>query len=291
MPEGPWGDSSALYLLVKGVASGVLLLIVIAGFSGLGESAFLSWGGALIGVGLTVLSAMTLAGSWRLPRRVLFLLGYADLESWQVRGAWILAAQALVGLLWAFAALVGWAWLLALLTIPVACVALLTACYSTFLCCPSGAEGEGALVRQDRSVGALLLVSHGFVAGAAFLLLTGLAFGSLPVQTERGFLRFALWGGLLGHLFSVVLAMRRGMVVPHRRLSLVRKIRTAGAESRRFWGLVVVGALVAIACLAAAGTGEDGTSTVFAAILALLSAWAWSALWVRTAPASPGSVM
>ncbi len=276
---------------MKGAAAGVLVLIVVAGFSGLGESAFLSWAGALVGVALTAGSALTLAGSWRLPRRVLFLLGHADLESWQVRGAWILAAQAVVGLLWAFAALVGWGWLLALLTIPVVCVALLAACYSTFLCCPSGAEGGIILVRRDRSVGALLLASHGFVTGAAVLLLLGLALGHLPVQAERAFLRTALWGGLLGHLFSVVLALRRGLVVPPRRLALVRKIRTAGAPFRRFWGLVIVGALVAILCLAMAGTGEDGTYSVFAAILALASAWAWCALWVRTAPASPGSVM
>ena len=160
----PWGSKVSAYLWTKSIAAGVLLVAALAGSSG--------WG-SLLGVAAPALSLIFLALTTALlifdlkrADRFAYILLKPNWRSWLVRGAWILMAFGVVGVVWLFGGLTDRSDLVSVAFVPAILLALATAGYSAFLF----GQAEGRDFWQSPVVLPHLIVAA-LVAGSAALLL------------------------------------------------------------------------------------------------------------------------
>jgi len=97
----PWGWRVSSYFLTKGISAGIslALLAFVVDTPDL-SSTWVRWGAPLVAGIFLGLTGLLLVADLKRPDRFLFLLTKGNRSSWLVRGAWILAAYAVVLAVW-----------------------------------------------------------------------------------------------------------------------------------------------------------------------------------------------
>jgi Fe-S-cluster-containing dehydrogenase component/formate-dependent nitrite reductase membrane component NrfD len=273
--ERPWGWKVATYLWTKSIASGALLLAALAVAGGWAAGGPLSGVAApAIALVFLLLTTALLVHDLKRPDRFHFILLKPNWRSWLVWGAWVLMAFGGMSALWLVAGLYGKTSLLRLFAWSAAAVSAAAAGYSAFLF----RQAQGRDFWQSPLLLWHLLVAAG-VAGAASLVLGGLALGSEPDVVSPLARVLALF--LAGHA-GVLLAELFG---PHPNQDAARAaaLLTRGNLRNRFWGGVVVGGIALP--LFFVFIGPAGAAA--ASVLALGGLWLYEDLWVKAGQSVP----
>jgi Fe-S-cluster-containing dehydrogenase component/formate-dependent nitrite reductase membrane component NrfD len=239
----PWHWPVPAYLVTKGIAAGIILLVALATFTGVaphGPTLVAASGLSLVFLGLTTL---LLVFDLEKPQRFLYILLRPQWRSWLTRGAVVLIVTSLLGTAWfgvELCAHLGWLqsakagtarlWLLGM-GVP---AAVATAVYTAFLF----GQAEGRDLWQSPMLPIHLLV-QAILAGAAALLIL-VPFVDMPAALESVFrIGFAL---ALAVDLLVLFFAEMGM--PHASEVAARAAQAmhAGKYSTLFWaGAVFLG--------------------------------------------------
>lgn len=276
----PWGWMVAAYLATKSVAGGAFLVTWLA--LGLGLAAGRTLFGiaaplvAIIFLGLTLL---LLVADLKRPERFWFVLLKPNWRSWLVWGAWILNLYGALLVAWLGSELLGWDGLLRVLVWPTALLGAAAAGYTALLF----GQAEGRDFWQTPLLLPHLLI-QAVLAGAAVLVLVGLALGSSPVA--GGFLARVLLVAIVAHALLIV----SELFVPHtnRHVAAASHVLVAGELRLPFWWLVVgLGVMVALAAAALAIATGAPAWLVIAAVAALAGLCAYEYGFVAAGQAVP----
>ncbi|HLJ88651.1 MAG TPA: NrfD/PsrC family molybdoenzyme membrane anchor subunit [Candidatus Angelobacter sp.] len=276
----PWGWKIALYLWVKSIAAGVLMVAAIL----LGLNAGTS--GELLNTVGPIIALAALGGTMALlvfdlkrPDRFYYLLLKPNFRSWLVLGAYILMGYGALCLDWLYQGLFAdgpspalrWA---------TAALGAAAACYSAFLF----AQAKGRDLWQS-PLFLWHLLAQAFVAGSATLL--GV---SIYMVASPAIIRPTL-AILLASLAVSLLMILGEVALPHANedVRLATRLLVRGKQSGRFWGMVVfAGSLLPIAlCTAMLSSGVREGWSWAAAVLALAGLWWFEDLWVKAGQAAP----
>ncbi len=280
----PWGADMVLYLLTKGVATGVMLLSALLWGIGYREP-LTTLVGPAIALAFISVTALVLVADLERPERFYYILARPNWRSWMVWGAYFLTGHGLLCALWLFAAWNGAATVLAWLTGPVIGVSVVATSYTGFLF----AQGLARDLWQGPS-SAIDLIAQAIAEGAAALLLATLAVATSPALVAA--LGWALLGALGAH---VLLLAFENLLAPsptrHHELA-IGAIRR-GAFAPLFWGgAMVAGGLLPMTVLAYAarpGFAASPVATEVGALLALAGGLAWEYVWVEAGQSVPNS--
>jgi Fe-S-cluster-containing dehydrogenase component/formate-dependent nitrite reductase membrane component NrfD len=276
----PWTGKVSSYLVTKSVAGGTLMvaaLLVLLGHAGAGRGVGVV-PAAITGLFLA-LTGVLLVADLKQPRRFHYLVTRGNPRSWLVRGAWILAAYAVVGVGWGVAGLADAPGVLETLAAPAALLGAATAGYTAYLF----GQCEGRDLWQTPLLLPLLL-AQAVVAGASVLLVAETII-DVPAADA---LRWALVGGLAAAAaFTFAELTARGTV----HVELAIAALTRGRYATRFWlGGIVVG-LVVPAVLAAVAMGGGGDAAValgaVAGVAAVAGQFAFEDAFVRAGQSVP----
>ncbi len=263
----PWHWPVPAYLVTKGIAAGILLILALG--TGLGLFAFDSLAMVVGGlVALVALAATTGLLVYDLDRPTMFLtiLTRPQWRSWLTRGAFILIGFSLVaGAWWALetAAYFGWVdaspavrGVLGWLTVP---LAVGTAIYTAFLF----AQAEGRDLWQSPLLPIHLVVQALYLGAGTLLLLSGLVelTPALVVTAKTTFT-----AGLIVDLF-ITLAGELG--IPHASEVAARAAHeiTGGRYKNVFWwGVIGLGHVVPLALVWIGGAAALALGAVAATI-------------------------
>jgi len=280
--ETPWGFSVSLYLWIKAVAAGPILVASLLMLMRIARAPILfGMFAPMIALGMTLATVMLLIGDLRRPERFLKILFHPNPRSWLVWGAYILTSFAMTALLWLLAGLAELAGILSLLLWPGLVQSVLTAGYSAFLL----AQARGRDLWQSRLLFPHLVVQS-FLAGSAVLVLGAQLFGSGAHLSE--FLLRCLLGGLCIHGILVIgeTALPHGTEAASGAAGYILRGPLAGA----FWaGAVFLGIVLPVNLLALyfAGPSFGRALAVSAPILSLVGLLAYEHCYVRAGQALP----
>lgn len=162
-----WGWEVPTYLVTKGIAGGMILIVFILALMGenMGRLLFPSSTIALIMVGLT---GALLVKDLDRPDRFLNVLFRPQWKSWLVKGAYIFSIFGALLTLWVLGAWFEWALLTRIVTYAALPFALLTVIYTAFLF----RQAKGREYWQNPLLSLHMLV-HSIVLGGAVLLIVG----------------------------------------------------------------------------------------------------------------------
>lgn len=303
----PWHWPVPAYLVTKGVAAGLFLLLaggVLSGFVPAHTGTF-TFVGLLVLLFLGATTALLVADLER-PERFHWVLLKPQSRSWLVRGAWILVGfTILVGGWWAVeaGAWLGWwgvaPWMETVRTSAMAAglpLAVLTAIYTAFLF----GQAKGRDLWQS-TLSPFHLLAQALLAGSAMLLIAA-PLATLPVELVT----LAWWSFTVALVVDLVVLLPAEFAMTHGTDAATRAARmiTRGRYRQTFWGgailvghvapLAVLGAIVAAAAVApdpgelvhALGSAPwmavSGASLAGAAagILALIGLYAYEYAWV-----------
>jgi Fe-S-cluster-containing dehydrogenase component/formate-dependent nitrite reductase membrane component NrfD len=275
----PWGTDMVLYLFMKAVSTGAMLLgaiLWLLGFDG-PLTTIVAPAIATAFIGLT--SAVLVLDLER-PERFLYILTRSNWRSWLVWGAWFLAGHGTIGGVWLLAGWFGWTGVLTFLAWPAIVFGILATSYTGFLF----AQGLGRDLWQGPHA-AIDLIAQSGAAGAASLLLAS-AF-TRQAEAVRPLLVWVLAGSLLLHLLILLF---ENVLAPsptyHHELA-VRTIRR-GAFAPMFWGLAIVaGGVLPLVALVAFGPSAPVVVTMTASVLALAGGAAGEYIWVEAGQSVP----
>jgi Fe-S-cluster-containing dehydrogenase component/formate-dependent nitrite reductase membrane component NrfD len=263
-----WGWQVAAYMWTKAIATGAVIVPLLAGLLGnCGASTGLAAVGVIVGGLFLAATGALLAGDLDQPKRFIYVLLRPQWRSWLVRGAYIISAYGLCLALWLLLASIGrraGAWFDGL----VIALAIATAVYTAFLF----SQAKGRDFWQSPLLGAHMLCHAGMAGGATFL------FG-LPLADSP------LWIDYVGTLTQVALVARLAcdgleLTTAHATadaaavaMSIVR-----GRYARWYWGAVVgLGAVVPLAML----TWLPSWTWPVAAVAILAGIYVSEHIWVR----------
>jgi formate-dependent nitrite reductase membrane component NrfD len=285
VPHGkPWGVDMVLYLFMKAVSTGAMLLGVILWLLG-HRGALTTVVAPLISTVFIALTTVVLVVDLERPERFYYILTRGNWRSWLVWGSWFLAGHGTISGLWLIAGWMGWTTALGILAAPALVFGVLATAYTGFLF----AQGLGRDLWQGPHA-AIDLIAQSGIAGASALLLStpflnvddGGGLG--PAQS---LLAWVGTGALLAHvlvlLFENVLAPS-----PTRHHELAVRTITHGAYSRLFWGLAIAaGGVVPIVALAGMPANGPTIVTLAGCALALAGSAAWEYIWVEAGQSVP----
>jgi len=284
VPHGkPWGVDMVLYLFMKAVSTGAMLLGAILWMLGYGGPLVTIAAPAIstIFIGLT---AAVLVIDLERPERFYYILTRSNWRSWMVWGAWFLTGHGLISAVWLVAGWFGWTGTLTVLAVPAIVFALLATAYTGFLF----AQGLGRDLWQGPHAAVHLIAQSG-AAGAASLLIAALVIagrGEVPPQAQQ-WLGWILAGSLLMH---VLILLFENVLTPsatkHHDLA-VRTIRQ-GAFAPLFWGVAIGGGgILPFLAIVAMGGGAPAPFLAPIALLALAGSAAWEYIWVEAGQSVP----
>lgn len=258
----PWHWPVPAYLVTKGIAAGVFLLVAGGHLSGLVPAA----GGTFVGVGLLVLlflgaTTALLVADLERPERFHWVLLKAHPRSWLVRGAWVLIGfSGLVGVWWGAEVAVWQGWLGASPGIaaddpPVwlsglrswtfvlgAPLAGLTAAYTAFLF----GQAKGRELWQS-ALQPFHLLAQAVLAGSALLLLLN------PLAPfPPGLTTLAWWAFVVALLVDLLVLFPAEFTMSHSGDAATSAVRAIlhGRYRGHFWaGAVLVGHVVPLLLL------------------------------------------
>ena len=286
IPHGkPWGADMVLYLFMKAVSTGAMLLGVILWLLGHRTGLLTTVIAPAISTVFIGLTSAVLVIDLERPERFYYILTRSNWRSWMVWGAWFLTGHALLSTAWLAAGWFGYSGVLVFLAWPAIVFALLATAYTGFLF----AQGLGRDLWQGPH-SAFDLIAQSGAAGAATLLvasyfLRGDEGGRLAAS--QAVLAWVAAGSLLAHvlmlLFENVLSPS-----PTRHHELAVRTITRGAYARLFWGLAIAaGGVLPIAALAGMPTSGPTIITLIACVLALAGSAAWEYIWVEAGQSVP----
>ena len=276
----PWGMDMVLYLFMKAVSTGAMLLgamLWLLGYAG-PLATVAAPAISIVFIGLT--SAVLVIDLER-PERFYYILTRPNWRSWMVWGAWFLTGHGLVSTLWFGAAWIGWTGALTLLAVPAIVLAVLATAYTGFLF----AQGLGRDLWQGPHAAVHLIAQSG-AAGAAALLIAAPFAGDVPAPV-RQWLGWVLAGSLLLH---VLILLFENVLTPsatrHHELA-VRTIRR-GAFAPLFWGLAIAaGGVLPFFVVLLLGGAATPAVIIPMALLALAGSAAWEYIWVEAGQSVP----
>ena len=280
IPHGkPWGTDMVLYLFMKAVSTGAMLLGAVLWLLGHGGP-LVTIAAPAIATVFIALTSLVLVLDLERPERFFYILTRPNWRSWLVWGAWFLAGHGTISGLWLAAGWLQWIGALTLLAWPAIVLAVLATAYTGFLF----AQGLGRDLWQGPHAAVDLIAQSG-AAGSASLLIASLVTGA--DDASRALLAWILCASLLLH---VLILLFENVLAPsptyHHELA-VRTIRR-GAYAPLFWGVAIAaGGLIPLVALVAAGPSAHVAVTVGASVLALAGSAAWEYIWVEAGQSVP----
>ena len=280
----PWGVDMVLYLFMKAVSTGAMLLGAILWLLG-HQGALVTLVAPAISVVLIGLTSAVLVFDLERPERFYYILTRSNWRSWLVWGSWFLAGHGTMSGVWLAAGWFGWNGVLTVLAWPAIVFAVLATAYTGFLF----AQGLARDLWQGPHAAVDLIAQSG-AAGAATLLL---ASSFLNVADGGGlgpaqvFLAWIAAGSLALHvlilIFENVLSPS-----PTRHHELAVRTITRGVHSRLFWGLAIAaGGMLPIVALAGMPATGPTAITLVACVLSLAGGAAWEYIWVDAGQSVP----
>ena len=277
----PWGWRVSSYFLTKGISAGIVMALALAlVFGADSQSAFARWGAPLISGVFLAVTGVLLVADLKRPDRFYFLLTKGNRGSWLVKGAWILAAQALVLGLWFLFGLAG-AGFTPVFVWAGAVVGVGVACYTAFLF----GQAEGRDLWQSRTLLWHMLAGALAVGGGAGLLVVGVF--NLGESFRRGFV-WTLLAGAAGLALVAVLELVGRHPTPNHAAGMYHLTR--GAYARQWWiGGQVVGVLVPLVLGGAFLLGADTSLWVaqLGGLATLVGIWFADDAFVRAGQSVP----
>jgi len=281
VPHGkPWGVDMVLYLFMKAVSTGAMLLGAILWLLG-DRGSLTSIMAPAISTVFIALTTIVLIADLERPERFYYILTRSNWRSWLVWGSYFLAGHGTIGGIWLLAGWFGYHGVLTALAVPAIVFAGLATAYTGFLF----AQGLGRDLWQGPHAAVDLIAQSG-AAGAASLLLASLFLGE-GAAASRPFLGWVLAGSLLAHvlilIFENVLAPS-----PTRHHELAVETIRRGPYAALFWGLAIVaGGLVPFGAILTIGVTGSMAMTAGTALLALAGGAAWEYIWVEAGQSVP----
>jgi len=281
VPHGkPWGVDMVLYLFMKAVSTGAMLLGAILWLLGYDGPLVTIAAPAISTVFIGLTSAVLVIDLER-PERFYYILTRSNWRSWLVWGSWFLAGHGTISGVWLLAGWFGSTGVLTFLAWPAIVLALLATAYTGFLF----AQGLARDLWQGPHAALDLIVQSG-AAGAASLLLATLAVGdsALPARPLLvGILAASLLLHVLILLFENVLSPS-----PTRHHELAVQTIRRGPYAPLFWGVAIAGGgLLPLAAIVTMGPAAPVAVTMAASVLALAGGAAWEYIWVEAGQSVP----
>lgn len=278
--EKPWGAHMMLYLFMKAVSTGAMLLAATLYLLGY-ETALARIIAPAISLVFIALTSAVLVLDLERPERFLYILTRSNWRSWMVWGAWLLTAHGALSAAWLAAGWFGMPPLLGLLAWPVIVVAIFATAYTGFLF----AQGLGRDLWQGPHAAVDLITQSG-IAGSAALAIASLTIGESD-PSERRVLFATLAVSVVAHVLILVF---ENVLSPsptrHHELA-VATIRR-GPYARPFWGLAIVGGgLLPLAGMVLTGFAASAVATALISVLALAGSAAWEYIWVEAGQSVP----
>ena len=280
----PWGVDMVLYLFMKAVSTGAMLIGAILWLIGY-RASLTTMVAPAISILFITLTTIVLVADLKRPERFYYILTRPNWRSWLVWGTWFLVAHGTISGAWLAAAWLGWTGVLDVLAWPALVAAILATSYTGFLF----AQGLGRDLWQGPHA-AIDLIAQSGAAGSVALLCASMFLTVDDVralQLVQNILAYGAAGSLVIH---VLILLFENVLTPsasrHHELA-VRTIRR-GAYARLFWGLAVVGGgMLPIAALVAMPVSGPTLVTMGASILALAGGAAWDYIWVEAGQSVP----
>jgi Ni/Fe-hydrogenase subunit HybB-like protein len=276
----PWGADMVLYLFMKAVSTGAMLLGAILWLLG--------YTGPLVTVAAPAISTIfigltsaVLVYDLERPERFYYILTKSNWRSWMVWGAWFLAGHGAISGVWLLAGWFGWSTVLTLLAWPAIVFAFLATAYTGFLF----AQGLSRDLWQGPHA-AIDLVAQSGATGSASLLIASV-FLTDATDSIRPLLGWILAASLLVH---IVILLFENVLSPsptrHHELA-VHTIRK-GAYAPLFWGLAIAGGgILPLLAIVSIGPAAPAAVTMGASLLALAGGAAWEYIWVEAGQSVP----
>ena len=275
----PWGVDMVLYLFMKAVSTGAMLLGALLWLLG-HDGPLVTIAAPAISVVFIALTSAVLVLDLERPERFYYILTRSNWRSWMVWGAWFLAGHGTISGVWLLAGWFGSTGALTLLAWPAIVFAILATAYTGFLF----AQGLGRDLWQGPHA-AIHLVAQSGAAGAAALLLAALVLDS--PTAARMWLGWILAASLLAHVLILIF---ENVLSPsptrHHELA-VHTIRR-GHFASLFWGLAIAGGgVLPLAAIVLLGGAAAPAIVVGIAVLALAGSAAWEYIWVEAGQSVP----
>ncbi len=275
----PWGIDMVLYLFMKAVSTGAMLLGAILWLLDV-DGLLTTVVAPAMSVVFIALTSVVLVVDLERPERFYYILTRPNWRSWMVWGAWFLTGHGAISGVWLLAGWFGWSGVLTLLAWPAILFAVLATAYTGFLF----AQGLGRDLWQGPHAAVHLIAQSG-AAGAASLLLASM-FMSVSADVTQ-WLGWVLAGSLIVH---VLILLFENVLTPsatkHHELA-VETIRR-GAFAPLFWGVAVVaGGVLPLVAMVALNGAPPAAITAIASVLALAGSAAWEYIWVEAGQSVP----
>jgi formate-dependent nitrite reductase membrane component NrfD len=275
-----WGLDLVLYLLMKGISTGALLIAAALWLLG-DRSSLTAIAAPLVASLFAAGTAAVLVKDLERPERFFFILTRPNWTSWMARGAFLLTGHGLLAGLWLVAGLAGWHGVIsvfAYLTLP---VALATTAYTGFLF----AQGLARDLWQGTH-GTIDLIAQAAIEGSAALLLATLVTGA-----EASTVATLAWTLGLATSLHLVILLSENVFTPSATLHHELAVRaiTRGAYRNLFWyGALGFGGVLPLVLLLLAGT-SGLPLLALTSVIALAGGLAWEYIWVEAGQSVPNS--
>jgi len=276
--EKPWGADMVLYLFMKAISTGAMLVAALLWLMGTGGP-LVKYAAPAVSIVFIALTAVVLIVDLKRPERFLFILTKSNWRSWMVWGAWFLTAHGALSTVWLLFAWIGWNDWLTVMSWPVIVIAVLATSYTGFLF----AQGLARDLWQG-PYAAVDLIAQSGAAGSAVLLLA--SFVGIDQPGARPLLSMILGGSLVLHL-GVLLVENVIVRSPTRHHRMAVDTIRRGALAPLFWGLVIAAGGVIPLSLLFYGMWIGAASVALAALLALAGSAAWEYIWVEAGQSVP----
>jgi len=280
----PWGVDMVLYLFMKAISTGAMLVGAILWMVFNERTALTAIAAPALSTLFIAATSIVLILDLERPERFYYILTRPNWQSWLVRGTWFLAGHGTVSGLWLAAGWLGWAeYVVPPLLVPAIVLAILATAYTGFLF----AQGLGRDLWQGPHA-AIHLIAQSGVAGSAVLLIADLIFhvgSSSATMVLSGMLCLSVLAHLVIVVFENLLSPS-----PTRHHELALQTIRRGAYARLFWGLVIVaGGVLPLLLYGFAGATSTAQSAVVLsmAVLALGGSTAWEYIWVEAGQSVP----
>ncbi len=277
--EKPWGTDMVVYLFMKAVATGAMLVAAMLWLLKIGGPLVVIAAPA-ISIVFIALTAGVLIADLKRPERFFYILTRSNWRSWMVWGAWFLSAHGALSVVWLLAGWLGRDDVLTMLCWPVIVTAVLATSYTGFLF----AQGLARDLWQGPYAAIDLIAQSGAAGSAALLLATFI--GAAPPPATRPMLSVILGGSLVCHL---VILLVENIVVrsPTRHHECAVRTIRRGPLAPLFWGVAIAAGGIVPLSLLLGGIWIGVVPIAIAALLALAGSATWEYIWVEAGQSVP----
>ena len=276
----PWGMDLVLYLLMKGISTGALMLAAVLWLLG-DHSSLTAIAAPLVATLFSTATAAVLIKDLQRPERFYYILTRPNWNSWMARGAFLLTAHGALGGAWLIAGLLGWESVITPLAIATLPIALATTAYTGFLF----AQGLARDLWQGTHA-TIDLIAQATIEGAAVLLMA-----AFFVEVDHGTVSILGWTLGIATTIHFLILVFEHLFTPSATLHHELAVRAIvkGAFSRLFWlGALGLGCVVPMALVLTAGLqGFPLGALILTSLTALAGGLVWEYIWVEAGQSVP----